>query len=155
MRTLLRLAVAVLRAAADSLDSESPPSSASTRPTPTTSTPAPTDALVERMMTTMGTTVTKMMEETRELVVTLAQGRPEPQMSLPSGPAATPPLTFLEPNYTDDSIPLPPGIEAALWRESTEEAEQERLLRANADLQRQRDELLSRLVPMDQQGPQA
>ena len=118
--------------------------SMSPSPTPST-TPTPiSDEALTKILMTMTSTFETSAKETRELVTALVLGR-EPQPT--SGPMETAQISSVTlPNYDDDSIPLPAGIEAVMRREVVE-SEQERLLTERAALMQQ---LADRQTELDQ-----
>jgi hypothetical protein len=129
MKEFQALLAQLLRSAARFLS----PSDSSTPPSPQTSTPSDT-ALAIQAMERMAE---KMTAETKELVLSILQGRPTQgagETTAPLGRTATLSVT----NYDDDSIPLAPGIEATIQREEAEES-------ALALLQAQRADLAERL----------
>ena len=89
--------------------------------------------------------------ETRELVLSILQGRPS-NGSVPSDQAMSSPDQVPMPNYDDDSIPLPRGIDSVFEREAAEEEEVRRLRTEQEGLARQLAEARMRLVT-DPQGP--
>ena len=106
----------------------------STPPTPQPSTPV-TEALVlamTQMMTTWAKTNETQAKENRELILSILQGRPT--QTTTTGPVLPGTVTLSEPNYDDDSIPLPGGIELVLAREGQEEEDLRRLRMERADL---------------------
>ena len=143
MADLRSVLAAACRAAADTL-SGSPPSATSTPPTPQPTTPADqgtTDRMIQAM-TEMMTTWTQAQErqaaETRELVLSLVQGRPTPTPPPVVGMTGDPPTTLSLATYDNDSMfPLPGGIAAVLAREDDEAEALLRLTRERADLAQQ------------------
>jgi hypothetical protein len=127
-------------------------------PTSMTSTPTPNGNIVPpdplvKVTELMLTMMKESQRETRELVLSILQGRPEngstttnPQ-SNGQAPESVPMV-----NYDDDSIPLPGGLMSVLDREQREE-EEVRLLRSEQEgLARQLAEARMRLI-QDPQGP--
>lgn len=158
--SLLRTFSRVLSNLAD-LASESPPNPASHPKTPTPTSPDPQLLSLIEAMTAQSeaqqATVRMMMAETRELVVTLAQGRPQPQTMM-----TLPPVTgergLTMTDYDDDSLmPLPPGIISQLEREDAEAEYLRALETERGDLAVQLAEERLRLANLapDVQGPTA
>lgn len=146
---LRRAAAGLLNALASALR----PRDTSRTPTPTRRPPSPStpdDAPLAQLAKILLESEERSRKQTAELVLSILQGRPEG--SATNG--TTPPEqglgeTLLVPNYDDDSIPLPGGIEAVLGREQAEsEAERLRLLR-------ERDELAWQLAQANRQMPEA
>lgn len=108
-----------------------------------------------KLMDSMAKTFTTQMEQTRQMVVDLTQGR---ESQSPTGTQETWPTQNERPPVFDyDSTPLSPGIEAVLAREETE-TEQARILREREELQEQLIEKQaeldrSRLEQSSQEGP--
>ena len=123
------------------------PTSMTSTTTPSTST---ADPLVQ-MTTLMMTMMRESQRETRELVLSILQGRPSTGAE-PLVPSMSSPSTLEAPNYDDDSIPLPSGIEAVFSRE---EMEAEELRRLQTEQQRLRDQLRDTQLRLltDPQGP--
>jgi hypothetical protein len=103
------------------------------------------------MTTLMMTMMRESQRETRELVLSILQGRPSTGAE-PLVPSMSSPSTLEAPNYDDDSIPLPSGIEAVFSRE---EMEAEELRRLQTEQQRLRDQLRDTQLRLltDPQGP--
>ena len=122
--------------------------------------PSPEATTLATMMTTTLATIKEMQatheRETRELVISILQGRPmDPTMVTPPDPEAIAAQKALDmPNYDDDSMPLPGGIQAVLAREEDEAEQLRLLLTEQARLEQQLAEAQSRLMS-DPQGPTA
>jgi len=116
--------------------------------TPSTTTP---DPLIEvtRMMLTMQR---ESQREMKDLVLSILQGRPTNGSTPTSETAQELSQMLLTPNYDDDSIPLPRGIDSVFEREAAEEEEVRRLRTEQEGLARQLAEARMRLVT-DPQGP--
>lgn len=139
MACLLAMAIWMLLIAArlKSHSSSRPSPTQSTTPTPTSDDPA------LALMKAMNEAWSKQMEQTRQMVVDLTQGR---ESQRPTGTPETWPMPsekLLDFDY--DSTPLSPGIEAVLEREENE-TEQARILREREELQEQ---LIEKQAEMD------
>jgi hypothetical protein len=126
------------------------PTSMSSTTTPSTNHTAP-DPLVQVMEM-----VVKMNQdsarETRELVLSILQGRPSSDSQSHNGVLHSP-ETLPIPNYDDESIPLPSGIMGVFSRE---EEEAEELRQLQTEQQRLKDQLRDARMAMllkDPQGP--
>jgi hypothetical protein len=104
-----------------------------------------------KMTEMMMTMIRESQRETRELVLSILQGRPSNGSTTQE--AATQELTqmLIPPNYDDDSIPLPGGIQAVFEREEMEQEDLRRLRTEQENLARQLEE--ARLNLTDPQGP--
>lgn len=116
----------------------------SRKDTPTPST-RPVEPISE-VMTMMSSMMTTFLDTMERQVTTLVLGREQPPQTLQM---VTPPM----PNgkaidYDDDSIPLSPGIQAAMGREA-EETEHQRFLRERSVLQSRITDLLQEAERMD------
>ena len=90
--------------------------------------------------------------EMKDLVLSILQGRPTNGSTPTSETAQELSQMLLTPNYDDDSIPLPRGIDSVFEREAAEEEEVRRLRTEQEALARQLSEARMRLVT-DPQGP--
>lgn len=126
------------------------PTSSSPTPTPTTRPEASSETTTTiQMMTMMRDIFETQAKETRELVVTILQGR------VPTGPPVTMQIESASSTRSDDdwgnSGPLPPGIEAILDREA-EESQLRALQRERLDYQQRIQDLeAQRLSQMAEQ----
>jgi hypothetical protein len=143
------------------LASESPLSSGSHPSTLTPTSPDPQLLSLIEAMTAQAqaqqTTIRAMMAETRELVVTLAQGRPQEQTTR-TFPPVTGERGLTMSDYDNDvTFPLPAGIEAQLSREEQEAEYLRRLETEHSDLAEQLAQERLRLANLaaDVQGPSA
>ena len=103
----------------------------------------------------MAKTFTTQMEQTRQMVVDLTQGRESERTT--GTPETLPTQSERQITYDYDSTPLSQGIEAVLAREKAE-TEQARILREREELQEQLIEKQaeldrSRLEQSSQEGP--
>lgn len=147
---LRRAAAGLLNALASALR----PRDTSRTPIPTRRPPSlstPDDAPLAQLAKILLESEERSRKQTAELVLSILQGRPEAEGG-PNGSTAPEQglgTTLSVPNYDDDSIPLPGGIEAVLGREQAEsETERLRLLR-------ERDELAWQLAQANRQMPDA
>lgn len=137
------------------------PNQESTIPTTTPSTngtpPSELTTLANLMTTTLAS-LERMQanheREMRETVISILQGRPMDQsaMTPPDPEAVAAQMELLPPNYDDDSMPLPGGIQSVLAREEDESEQMRQLLTERGRLEAQLAEAESRLLS-DPQGP--
>lgn len=109
--------------------------------------------VVERMAEKMVAAQVETQRQTTELVLSILQGRPT-NGTEPAPLATVVPETLLTPNYDDDSIPLPPGIEEIFSRHEEEDTALRLLRTEQEQLARQRHEASQMLRSLtDPQGP--
>lgn len=120
-------------------------------PTPSTSNGADPQVAMMKMMTEM---FRESQRETRELVLSILQGRPSNSNGFTSTdlPTSESTATIPMPNYDDDSIPLSGGIQAVFEREQAEEDAVRRLRTEQQNLAHQLEEARARVMT-DPQGP--
>ena len=136
------------------------PNQESTIPTTTPSTNGtPSElATLANLMTTTLASLERMQanheREMRETVISILQGRPMEQstMTPPDPEAIAAQMALLPPNYDDDSMPLPGGIQSVLAREEDESEQMRQLLTERGRLEAQLAEAQMRLLS-DPQGP--
>lgn len=116
-------------------------------------TPTTTETPTTEMFRAMADMAAAQARETRELVVTILQGREMPASTGETSPTTPTPLALTD--YDDDSIPLSAGIAEQISREAAERQEQDRLRRERQALMQEWAKVTERMRAngIDPQGP--